>query len=87
MDISICEPQSDSPSSSSGLPSPSAVSISFILLNTKGLVDTLETNWNTNSAAFAGAPLHLSARREEKIESAELAAAERSSAEFQIMTD
>lgn len=46
-----------------------------------------ETNWNTNPTVFAGAPLHLSARREEKLQSAELAAAGGSSAEFQIMTD
>lgn len=38
-------------------------------------------------AALAVAPLHLSARGEEKIERAELAAADRSCGEFEIVTD
>lgn len=39
--------RSHSPSSASGLPTPSALSISFILLNGEGLGDAFDTNWNT----------------------------------------
>lgn len=66
----------DSPSSSAR--SPSAVSISFIPLNTRGLGDVFCDKLERLPAALAVAPLHLSARGEgKKIERAELAAADR----------